>query len=369
MIDQNGWERVVTARLRAAGCVFAEDEAAVLLAAAAEAHDGPSVHGADRATPELPEHLETMVRRRCDGEPLEVIVGWADFCGLRIPVVPGVFVPRRRSEALVRRALAVCPVADPIVVDLCCGSGALAAGFAAQHPGRCRIWATDIDPVAVGCAERTLRPFGATVATGDLFQPLPSRLRGQVHVLLANVPYVPSDALRLLPAEARVYEPAVALDGGGDGLDLARRVAAQAPEWLAPGGSLVVETDDRQASLLAAVMAQHGLLAAVHSESDEAATVVTGTRRGGAATAPAATAVPTGAAPPAVGVPTGTPTAAAAALTGTPTAAAARSGTPTATAGLHNTTNPTGAGIVGSGETSAPRSGRADGRAPGRVGR
>src|SRR6266581_6039397 len=229
----------IVARLRAAGCVFAEDEAELLISAAA-----------------TPAELTAMVDRRVSGLPLEHVVGWADFCGLRIAVEPGVFVPRRRTEFLVRQAIAVAPP-HPVIVDLCCGSGAVGAALAAAlDPAE--LHAADIDPVAVRCARRNLAPHGY-VYTGDLFEPLPAALRGRVDVLAANVPYVPAGEVALLPAEARVHEPRVALDGGADGLDVLRRVAAGAPQWLAPGGFLLVETSERQAPRAAEAFARSGL--------------------------------------------------------------------------------------------------------------
>lgn len=199
----------LTATLRAAGCVFAEDEAGLIAASAAD-----------------PAEVAAMAARRAAGHPLEHVLGWAEFAGLRITVDPGVFVPRRRTEFLIDRAVALAP--DPaVVVDLCCGSGALGAALAAALD-RVELHAADVEPAAVRCARRNIGDRGR-VHEGDLFAPLPGALRGRVDVLLANVPYVPTGDVALLPAEARVHEPLVALDGGGDGLDVLRRVAAEAP--------------------------------------------------------------------------------------------------------------------------------------------
>jgi len=249
----------VVAALRAAGCVFAEDEARLLADAAG-----------------TPGELATLVARRVAGEPLEHVLGFAMFAGLRIAVEPGVFVPRQRTEYLVERAAAgTRPGA--VVVDLCCGSGALGAALAASV-GPVELYATDIDPVAVRCARRNLGPYGGRVFEGDLFAPLPATLRGRVAVLLANVPYVPSDEIALMPAEARDHEPRQALDGGADGLDVLRRVSAAAPGWLAPGGRLLVETSERQATVAAAVVAEHGLRPDVDHDPDRYATVLIATR-------------------------------------------------------------------------------------------
>src|SRR5262245_52864144 len=186
-------------RLRAAGCVFAEDEARLLI-----------------STARTPGHLAAMVDRRVAGLPLEHVLGWAEFCGLRVAVDPGVFVPRRRTEFLVRWAAAL---ARPgaVVVDLCCGSGALGAALAvmlgtAQPPAAAvdpagahacdvdpagahacdvdpvEVHACDVDPAAVACARRNLAAVGGRAYEGDLYDPLPATLRGRVDVLLANVP-------------------------------------------------------------------------------------------------------------------------------------------------------------------------------------
>ncbi len=193
----------ITERLEAAGCVYAEDEAKVLAASAG-----------------TPEALRSMVEQRVAGLPLEHIVGWAEFCGLRITLEPGVFVPRPRSELLVRLAAARAAPGS-VVVDLACGSGAIGAAIAAQATsaaGQIELHACDIDPAAVRCARRNLGAAGGHVYEGDLYAPLPAWLRGRVGVIAANVPYVPTEAVVLMPAEARMYEPLLALDGGPDGL-------------------------------------------------------------------------------------------------------------------------------------------------------
>jgi release factor glutamine methyltransferase len=310
----------IVTRLRAAGCVFAEDEARLLIAAAS-----------------TPADLAAMVDRRAAGLPLEYVVGWAEFYGLRIAVDPGVFVPRRRSEFLVRQAAALAgrqaaalagrqaaalagreaaglagrqagrPGRAPgpasqaaailpdqawaparevpagragrptVIVDLCCGSGALGAALAASL-GVAELYAADIDPAAVQCARRNLATRGGRVYEGDLYQPLPSSLRGRVDILLANVPYVPTDAVRTLPPEARLHEAWLALDGGPDGLDVLRRVAAAAPFWLAPGGHLLTEASEHQALRAVEAFALGGLAARVVGSADLNATVVIGTR-------------------------------------------------------------------------------------------
>lgn len=184
-----------------------------------------------------------MVDRRVAGVPIEYILGWVEFRGLRIAVEPGVFVPRRRTEFLVDQAVALSPPAA-VVVDLCCGSGAVGAALVAAL-NRVELYAVDLDPAAVRCARRNL--LRGSVWEGDLFAVLPTGLRGRVDILVANAPYVPTDEISLMPPEARDHEHHLALDGGGDGLDVHRRIAAGAPRWLAPGGTLVIETSRHQA--------------------------------------------------------------------------------------------------------------------------
>ena len=185
------------------------------------------------------------------------------------------FVPRRRTEFLVRQAavLAREGLARPgaVIVDLCCGAGAIGAALAAAVK-EAEVHAADIDPAAVRCARQNLP--ADRVYQGDLYAPLPAVLRGRVAILAANVPYVPAREIELLPAEARAHEPRVALDGGADGLDVLRRVAIGAAEWLAPGGHLLSETSDRQAPLAEAVTTASGLAARVARSPDLDATVI-----------------------------------------------------------------------------------------------
>lgn len=249
----------IVARLRAAGCVFAEDEARLLVEAAPTSAD-----------------LAAMVDRRAAGLPLEHVLGWAEFCGRRIALAAGVFVPRRRTELLVREAAAL---ARPgaVVVDLCCGSGAVGAALVAAVDG-IELHAVDIDPAAVRCARGNVAAAGGLVYEGDLYDPLPSALRGRVDIVVANAPYVPTDAVRLLPSEARMHEPRGAVDGGADGLDVQRRVTAAAPLWLAPGGHLLVETSERQAAQTVEIFARSGLVPRVAGSDRLNATVVIGRR-------------------------------------------------------------------------------------------
>jgi release factor glutamine methyltransferase len=251
----------VIAKLRAAGCVFAEDEARLLISAAGS-----------------PAELAAMTQRRASGLPLEHVVGWAEFCGLRIAVDPGVFVPRRRTEFLVRQAVALLDRAATarrlVVVDLCCGSAAVGVAVATACRSGVELHAVDIDPAATQCARRNVQAVSGQVYLGDLFAPLPAALAGRVDLLVANVPYVPGAEVALLPPEARLHEPQVALDGGGDGLDVLRRVVADAPHWLAPGGWLLAETSERQADTAVRIAKLAGLSARSLTSAEPAATVL-----------------------------------------------------------------------------------------------
>lgn len=245
----------VVAALRAGGCVFAEEEAELILATAG---DGGEV--------------ERMVAARVSGLPLEQVLGWASFHGVRVLIDPDVFVPRRRTEHLVDEAIARCKP-DAVVVDLCCGSGALGLALATAVPG-INLYAADLHPAAVRNARRNLPT--AQVFEGDLYDALPADLRGRVDILLANVPYVPTDDVQFLPAEARLHEPHLTLDGGPDGLALLRRVAAEAADWLAPGGYLFTEASTEQAPLAAEILSAAGLVTTISTDEDDFGTTVIG---------------------------------------------------------------------------------------------
>jgi release factor glutamine methyltransferase len=250
---------VLISRLRTAGCVFAEDEAELLLSNA----------GTEDA-------LETMLTRREAGIPLEQILGWVDFCGMRIGVAADVFVPRQRTGFLLEQAGTVA-LPGSVILDLCCGSGALGLVLA-RRIGSVELHAADIEPAAVKCARQNLETVCGSVYEGDLFDPLPSDLKGRVDVLLANVPYVPTDAIRLMPAEARDHEPRVTLDGGYDGLEVLRRLADRVLPWLAPGGLVFIETDADQAPVAVRILATAGLLARSIYSEEFGSTVVIGAK-------------------------------------------------------------------------------------------
>lgn len=222
----------VVAQLRAAGCVFAEEEATILREAAADDAD-----------------LTRLVARRVAGEPIEHLVGWVEFAGRRLAVGPGVFVPRRRSELLA--AVAVGAAASrqrPVMVEPYCGAAPLASTVGAWMP-TARVYATDIDDVALRCARRNLGA-DAGVLRGSGLAGLPAALRGRVDVIAAVPPYVPDAALALLPHEAADHEPRRALLAGADGLNHIGTLIAQAPGWLAADGVLAIEMNEEQAQMV-----------------------------------------------------------------------------------------------------------------------
>jgi release factor glutamine methyltransferase len=192
--------------------------------------------------------LEALVRRRESGEPLAWLVGGVDFCGLRVRVHAGVYVPRAQTEALAMRAVTRLPPAG-VAVDLCTGAGAIAALLRARRPAA-RVLATDIDPAAVACA----RANGVDALAGDLDAPLPAALAGTVDVITAVVPYVPTDALVLLPRDVVAFEPRRALDGGCDGLEVLATAVERSARWLRPGGWLLLEIGGYQAAPVTAAM-------------------------------------------------------------------------------------------------------------------
>ena len=250
----------LVARLRSAGCVFAEDEARLLVESVATESE-----------------LDALVQQRVNGEPLEYLLGWVEFFGLRIGIDSGVFVPRQRSAFLVREAIALAS-SNAVILDLCCGCGAIGIAIASCIEGS-ELYASDIDPVATANAARNFARSGGRVFEGDLFDPLPDALRGRVDILSANVPYVPTEALELMPVEARDFEPRFTHDGGSDGLEVLRRVAAEASGWLALGGHLLVETSDSQALAASEVFANFGLHARIARSTHFPSTVVVGSRR------------------------------------------------------------------------------------------
>ncbi len=249
----------VTATLRTAGCVYAEEEAQLMLAEARTNLD-----------------LIGMIAARSDGVPLEQILGWAEFRGLRVGIAPGIFVPRYKTEFLAEQAIALCE-SDSVVLDLCCGSGAIGLAIISNNPS-IQLLASDIDPLAVSSAKHNLAPFEIEIFEGDLFEPIPKEWKGRIDILVANAPYVPTESIEIMPRESRLYEPHASLDGGQDGLDVHRRIAMAAPEWLAPGGHLLIETGKSQASSAADIFEKNGMTSRIVYSEEYDSTVIIGTK-------------------------------------------------------------------------------------------
>ncbi len=242
-------------RLRAAGCVFAEREAGLI---AGTFEPGPA--------------RERAVRRREAGEPLEYVVGAATFAGITVSIGPPVFIPRTRAAALVDTVdrVAVAPVGAraTTALDLGCGSGAIASALARRHPDWV-VHASEVDPAAVGWAERNAATYGYTVHVGSWFDALPPDLRGRLDIVVAHLPYVPSDEVELLPRDFRDHEPRHTVDGGVDGLDPLRAVCADCLRWLAPTGVLLTQVGWGQVETTASIAAAAGLAAEVAPSSDD----------------------------------------------------------------------------------------------------
>jgi release factor glutamine methyltransferase len=228
----------VTQILAEAGCIAASEEADELIRAAA----GDSGM------------LDDLVSRRTNGEPIAWLTGAVTFCGVRLFVAPGVYVPRRQTEPLARRAVTLLPSAG-VAADLCTGTGAVAAVLAMAVP-TARVLATELDRNAARCARRN----GVEVFEGVLDDPLPRAFEHRVDVLTAVVPYVPTDSLRLLPHDVQVFEPRLALDGGVDGMHLLKAVVRRSTRWLRPGGWLLLEVGGDQAEPIGRSLHKFGFM-------------------------------------------------------------------------------------------------------------
>jgi len=188
-----------------------------------------------------------LVAKRAQGMPLQYVTGEMPFRHLVLRAEPGVFIPRPETEVLVDVVLENLPAGEPLVADLCTGTGAVAVSVAYERPDA-TVFAGDLSEDAVGLAIRNAANAGVAdrvqVAHGDLFACLPQDRRGRFDVVVSNPPYIPTADVDILPVEVLGFEPRLALDGGRDGLDVARRIWAQAPIWLRSGGALVLELDE-----------------------------------------------------------------------------------------------------------------------------
>jgi release factor glutamine methyltransferase len=209
--------------------------------------------------------FEGMVTRRASREPLQYITGHQEFFGLDFEVGPGVLVPRPETELIIEEAGLLLKGLDrPLVADIGTGSGCIAVSIAVSVPGA-EVYATEISGAAAGLARRNIEKHGTggrvKLLEGDLFGPLTGLgLDGKFDLIASNPPYIPSaEVLKLMP-EVRDWEPAGALDGGPDGLDAVGRLINEAPEWLKPGGCLLVEIGFDQSDAVRELVESSGSL-------------------------------------------------------------------------------------------------------------
>lgn len=254
-------------RLAEAGLPTARQDAEWLLAAVLGRERFALYLEPDRAVVEAAGgRFRALVARRADHEPLQHLLGYEDFRGLRLRVTPDVLIPRPETEGLVEWALELLNASSsngsPLLADIGTGSGAIACALAAACPDA-RVVATDISPAALAVAEGNVRALGlggrVRVIAGDLLRPLAAE-PAALNMIVANAPYLPSGILPSLPREVFAFEPRQALDGGPDGMEVIRRLLTAAPAALRPGGRLVLEIGEEQAAPLAAVMTAAGFV-------------------------------------------------------------------------------------------------------------
>lgn len=221
-------------------------------------------------SPEERQKLRECVARRAAREPVALITGVKEFWSIPFKVAPGILIPRPDTEILVEAVLdEIKDVASPQVLEIGTGSGAIAVSVAKDKP-QARVLAVDINPIALQTAESNAEAAGVSqsveLAASDLFQGLaPDR---RFHVICSNPPYVPTGEIARLEPEIRQYEPLQALDGGDDGLDVIRQIAAGAKNHLLPGGALILEFGDGQANAVKEILSREGGLGEIQITED-----------------------------------------------------------------------------------------------------
>ena len=220
-------------------------------------------------SPDVVESVQALVARRAGHEPLQHLLGFEDFRGLRLRVTPDVLIPRPETEGLVEWALELLNEmssggsASISIADIGTGSGAIACALVGARPDA-EVFAVESSAAALAVAADNVRALGldarVRLLAGDLLTPLATQA-GRLAMIVANLPYLASGVIPTLPREVREFEPRAALDGGPDGLALLRRLVTMAPAALRPGGRLVLEIGEEQAGALASLMAAEGFTA------------------------------------------------------------------------------------------------------------
>jgi release factor glutamine methyltransferase len=260
-----------TVRLANAGVSTPAVDARWLVAAAC-GHDPRRAPDRPLGT-EAAARLATMLGRREAREPLQLIVGSTAFRSLELTCAPGVFIPRPETEILAGLAIdlarrALDAVGSAIVVEPCCGTGAVSLALAVEVADA-QVYASDLSAHAVALARRNLARLRAdglviasavSVAEGDLLAAIDVTLRGRVDVLVANPPYLPLADGPSLPREVIDHDPHAALFGGHDGHEVVDALLAAAPDWLVPGGAVLLEIDVRRGEEALALAADVGLV-------------------------------------------------------------------------------------------------------------
>jgi len=259
--------REATARLADAGVASPEYDAAELLAHVLDTSRS-RLSLVDEVEPQQESDFEDLLARRAAREPLQHLTGSAAFRHVELQVGPGVFVPRPETELLAGWAIerAGATGAGAVVVDLCCGSGAIALSVADEVPGA-KVHAIELDPAAHAWAERNLVGSGVVLRLGDMADAFPE-LDDTVDVVVCNPPYIPLEAWASVAPEARDHDPALALWSGEDGLDAIRVVESTAARLLRPGGCVGAEHADVQGESAAQVFLDSGRWTEVRDHRD-----------------------------------------------------------------------------------------------------
>jgi release factor glutamine methyltransferase len=241
--------------------------------------DSDDLEESDAVSKRVGERYLSLVARRAGGEPFPFITGHILFYGLELKVRKGAFVPRPSSELTVERALRRLRRRErPVVVDVCTGAGPIALAIADEVPSA-QVWGADIAKDGLALARENARLLdidNAKFSLSDMYSGLPDRLKGRIDLITGHVPYVPPDEIEDLPAEVREHEPLYTLtDESDDGLGLMRRAIFEAPEWLKPGGWLLLEVSDDLGNRLRRMCRKAGLQdKGVASDDDELSVVV-----------------------------------------------------------------------------------------------